>query len=63
MSNSETLSRLMLGMLRLRDTAADPPTRAAFDESYDFVLKSLSSALAPSSTVAVVAKHGAGARD
>jgi hypothetical protein len=53
----------MLGMLRLRDTAADPPTRAAFDESYDFVLKSLSSALAPSSTVAVVAKHGAGARD
>lgn len=43
-SSSPFMARLMIGMLRLRDTVFDSPDRDTFDKPYDFVLKSLFSA-------------------
>ena len=43
-ASSPFIARLMMGMLRLRDTAINPTDRDTFDKQYDFVLKSLFSA-------------------
>ena len=43
-SSSPLMARLMIGVLRLRDTVFDHTNRDAFDKPYDFVLKSLFSA-------------------
>ena len=43
-SSSPLMARLMIGMLRLRDTVFDSAERDSFDTPYDFALKSLFSA-------------------
>lgn len=40
-SSSPFMARLMIGMLRLRDTVSEALDRERFDEPYDFVIKSL----------------------
>lgn len=43
-SSSPFMARLMIGMLRLRDTVSEAVDRGRLDEPYDFVIKSLISA-------------------